>query len=91
MALASSSSGTESKLDRRWLSSRACANAASTTSGFEPPMLFDQAIAVQSMYSLPLASQASAPEVLVMTRPGSLLADHPLSSAALPSARSSSV
>ena len=53
-------------------------------------MLFDQAIEVQSMYSLPLASQTSAPEVLVMTRPGSLLADHPLSSAALPSARSSS-
>jgi len=91
IALASSSSGTESKLDLRWLSSRACAKAASTTSGTEAPMLFDQAIEVQSMYSLPLASQTSAPEALVMTRPGSLPEDHPLSSAALPSARSSSV
>ncbi len=90
IALASSSSGTESKLDRRWLSWRACANAASTTSGCEAPMLFDQAIEVQSMYSLPLASQTSAPEVFVMTRPGSLPVDHPLSRAALPSARSSS-
>ena len=53
-------------------------------------MLFDQAIEVQSMYSLPLASQTSAPEALVMTRPGSLPDDHPLSSAALPAARSSS-
>ncbi len=53
MAWASRSSGTESKFDRRWLSSRACANAASTTSGRDAPMLFDQAIDVQSMYSRP--------------------------------------
>jgi hypothetical protein len=39
---------------------------------------------------LPLESQTNAPEALVMTRPGSLPEDHPLSSAALPSARSSS-
>ncbi len=61
MALLNSSSGTESKLDLRWLSSRACAKAASTTSGTDAPMLFDQAMDVQSMYSLPLASQTSAP------------------------------
>jgi len=53
-------------------------------------MLFDQAIEVQSMYSLPLESHTSAPEALVITSPGSLPEDHPLSSAALPSARSSS-
>ena len=53
-------------------------------------MLFDQAMDVQSMYSLPLASQTSAPEARVMTSPGSLPVDQPLSKAALPSARSSS-
>ena len=54
-------------------------------------MLFDQAIEVQSMYSRPLESQTSAPEALVMTRPGSLPDDHPLSSASRPAARSSSL
>ena len=67
----------ESKLDLRWLSWRACAKAASATSGAEAPMLFDHAIEVQSMYSLPVESQTSAPEALAMTRPGSLPDDHP--------------
>src|SRR5216683_8327830 len=77
MALLRSRSGMESKLDLRWLSWRACAKAASTTSGTEAPMLFDQAMEVQSTYSLPLESQTRAPDALVMTRPGSLPVDHP--------------
>jgi hypothetical protein len=47
-------------------------------------MLFDHAIEVQSMYSLPSESQTSATDALVMTRPGSLPEDHPLSRAARP-------
>jgi len=35
----------------------------------------------QSMYSLPIESQTSAPAAFVMTRPGSLPVDHPLRSA----------
>ena len=52
-------------------------------------MLFDQAMDVQSTYSLPSESHTSAPAALVMTRPGSLPEDHPLNSAARPTARSS--
>ena len=54
-------------------------------------MLFDQAIDVQSMYSRPSASQTLEPAALVMTRPGSLPVDHPLSRASRPAARSCSL